>query len=50
MDRALDYLEQTYEMCDPNLPMLMTGPPYDILRDEPRFQELLRKMNLPVGK
>ena len=49
-DRALDYLEQVYEMLDPNLPYLLTGPPYTSMRDEPRCQELLRRMNLPQKK
>jgi TolB-like protein/cytochrome c-type biogenesis protein CcmH/NrfG len=48
---ALDCLEQMYEMRIPNLPVFMTDPNYyDSLRDEPRFQELLRKMNLPVDE
>jgi hypothetical protein len=46
--RALDCLEQAYEMRDPNMPYISAQPMYDSLRDEPRFQDLLRKMNLPV--
>ncbi|MFC2161816.1 protein kinase [Acidobacteriota bacterium] len=46
-DLAIDWLEKTYEEHDPNLPYL--GLPYfDPLRSNPRFQELLHKMNLPV--
>jgi serine/threonine-protein kinase len=46
-EQALDWLERAYEMKDPIMPYLIT-PGFDILRDESRFQELLRKMNLPV--
>jgi serine/threonine-protein kinase len=43
---ALDWLERAYEDHDPNLPFLGM-PVWDPLRDEPRFQELLRRMGLP---
>ena len=45
-ERALEYLEQAYEMHDPNTPYLLL-PIYDSLRNDPRFQDLCRKMNLP---
>jgi len=46
-DLAMDWLEKAYEEHDPNMPYL--GVPYfDPLRSNPRFQDLLRKMNLPV--
>ena len=45
-DRAIDWLEKGYEDRDPNLPYI--GKPfYDPLRSDPRFQALLRRMNLP---
>jgi hypothetical protein len=44
-DRAIDWLEKAYEEHDPNLPYL-GNPLYDPLRSDPRFQELLRRMNL----
>jgi len=46
VDNALYWLEQAYEERDPNLPYLLI-PVYDGLRDQPRFQEIARKMNLP---
>jgi serine/threonine-protein kinase len=49
-ERALDFLEQAYQMRDPNMPYISTQPLYDGLQNEPRFQELLRKMNLPVDE
>jgi hypothetical protein len=45
-DNAIYWLEKAYEEHDPNLPYLL-NPIYDILRDEPRFREIARKMNLP---
>jgi len=47
-ERALECLEQCYEWHDSNMPYI-TGPTYDSLRDEPRFQELCRKMNIPCN-
>jgi hypothetical protein len=43
---ALDWLEKGYEVRDPSMVYLGIGW-YDGLRAEPRFQALLRKMNLP---
>jgi hypothetical protein len=44
--RALDWLEKGYALRDPSMVGLGAGW-YDGLRAEPRFQALLRKMNLP---
>jgi TolB-like protein len=44
--QSLKWIEQAYTERDPNLPYLLS-PIYDNLRDEPRFQEIARKMNLP---
>ena len=45
-DRALTYLEQAYEEQDPALFYLKVGPFFNPLRSEPRFQALLRRVNL----
>jgi hypothetical protein len=45
--RALDWLERAYEARDPNLPSINNREAFDMLRDQPRFQALLRRMNLP---
>jgi hypothetical protein len=45
----MDWLEKAYKDYDSNLPYI-GGPHYDPLRSFPRFQELLRKMNLPVDE
>jgi len=46
-DQALDWLEKAYQVRDSNLPYVGL-PLYDPLRGDPRFQDLLRRMNLPV--
>ena len=46
-NRALTYLEQAYEEQDPALFYLKVGPLLEPLRSEPRFQALLRRVNLP---
>jgi serine/threonine-protein kinase len=45
-EQALEWLERGYEIKDPNMPY-MARANFDILRDEPRYQDLLRRMNLP---
>ena len=48
-DRAIDWLERAYDDRDPNLPYI-TGPVWDPLRPDQRFQDLLRRMNLPQSR
>ncbi len=45
-NKALDWLEVGYEKRDQNMPYLCF-PLFNSLRDEPRFQEIARKMGLP---
>jgi adenylate cyclase len=45
-DEALDWLEKAYQAHDQNMPYLSVDPIFDILRDDPRYQNLLRRMNL----
>ncbi|MGB3861250.1 MAG: protein kinase, partial [Candidatus Aminicenantaceae bacterium] len=47
---ALDYLEKAFEAHDANMPSISVDPIFDNLRDESRFNELLRQMNLPQAK
>jgi adenylate cyclase len=46
-DQALAWLEKAYNRHDLFLHMLNSGPSFDPLRDDPRFEDLLRRMNLP---
>jgi TolB-like protein len=48
LDRVVDWLEEAYRLHDPNLPysLIPTGSRAP-LRDNPRFQDLLRRMNMP---
>ena len=48
-DRAIDWLEKAYEERDPNLPYIGL-PFYGPLRSDPRFQDLLRRIGLPVDE
>lgn len=47
-DRALDLLEQAYEMRDVIMVWIKTRHQFDPLRATPRFQVLLRRMNFPT--
>ena len=47
-DRANDWLETAYEVHSANLPYISFQPIWDPLRSDPRFQNLLRRMNLPT--
>jgi serine/threonine-protein kinase len=46
-ERALDWLERAYEVHNLSLPSISNRNPFNPLRDHPRFQALLRRMNLP---
>jgi TolB-like protein len=45
-DKSIYWLEQAYNFRDPNIPYLLI-PAYDNLRNDPRFQYLCKRMNLP---
>jgi hypothetical protein len=45
---ALDWLERGFEVGDPNMPYFGLNPFFDGLHDEPRFRDLLRRMNFPA--
>jgi len=46
-ERALRWLERAYDDRDPNLPYLSL-PIFEGLRDDPRFNDLLRRLNLTM--
>jgi tetratricopeptide (TPR) repeat protein len=45
-NKALEYLEKAYEEKESAMAFLKVWPILDSLRPEPRFQALLKKMNL----
>ena len=45
---ALDWMWKAFEEHDPNIIVIGVDPLFDFLREEPRFKELLGKMNLPA--
>jgi TolB-like protein len=48
-DQAMNWLEEAYKNHPPNLPYIGL-PSSDPLRSDPRFQDLLRKINLPLDE
>ncbi len=46
-EQALDWLEKAYEERNWYLVFINVDPTFDPLRDNPRFQQLLRRMNFP---
>jgi tetratricopeptide (TPR) repeat protein len=45
--KALDALDAAYRAKDPGLSLIKTDMLLDPIRDEPRYRELLRKLNFP---
>ena len=46
-ERAFEWLEKSYEQRGPWLIHLKVDPMFDSLRSDPRFQDLLERMNFP---
>ena len=46
-ERTLEIIEKCYEVHDPNLPAILRDPIYEFVHDEPRYQNLFHKINLP---
>ena len=46
-DEALEWLERAYQDRNGWMPFLNVEPRFDPLRSDPRFQDLLRRMNYP---
>jgi TolB-like protein/tetratricopeptide (TPR) repeat protein/predicted Ser/Thr protein kinase len=48
-DKALDWLEKACAARDPNTPYLAVDPIFDTMRNDPRFRQLLLRLDLPAG-
>jgi tetratricopeptide (TPR) repeat protein len=46
-DRAFAWLEKAYQLRDDQLPEIKAEPMFDGVRSDPRYADLLRRMNLP---
>lgn len=46
-DEAIEQLNLAYEMRDYRLTLLKVRPPFPSLKDDPRFQDLLRRIGFP---
>ena len=46
-DKAIEMLNRAYEERSAMMVQLKTNPSLDSVRSNPRFQELLRRMNFP---
>jgi TolB-like protein len=46
-ERTLDWVEREYEQHSPGMPYIAVFPDFDLVRNEPRFKELLRRVGLP---
>jgi len=51
-EKTMEWLEKAYEIKDPLTPFFggHGGALNSLLRDDPRFQDMMRRMNLPEGK
>lgn len=49
-NEALRRLEEGYRVRDGNMVLLRVWPAWDVLRSEPRYQDLLRRMNFPAPR
>ncbi len=46
-DRALEFLRMAYEEHYPSMEVIKVDPQFDRLRSDPRFQDLVRRINFP---
>jgi TolB-like protein/DNA-binding winged helix-turn-helix (wHTH) protein len=48
-DRAFDFLEEAYRVRSSQLLLIQSEPLFDLLRSDPRFQDLLHRLALPIA-
>jgi adenylate cyclase len=46
-DQAFEWLEKSFKDRSPDMKFLKVDPRFDNLRSDPRFADLLRRMNFP---
>jgi tetratricopeptide (TPR) repeat protein len=46
-DKAITWLRKAYDERDPWMKSLKVAPEFDAIRSDPRFQDLVRRMNFP---
>lgn len=49
-DQALEWLEKDFQSRNATMPNFLTMPPFDLLHDDPRFNDLIRRIGLPELK
>jgi serine/threonine protein kinase/TolB-like protein/Flp pilus assembly protein TadD len=47
-NKIFEWLERGYQQSDPKMAFLGVDPKWNNFRDDPRFQDLLRRMNFPL--
>ena len=48
LDKAMDFIEKSFEMHEPSMPYIATRNRFEPLYDNPRFIDILEKMSLPL--
>ncbi len=48
IDRAMDWIEKGYELRDHQIAYLAISPYSDALPADPRYQDIVRRLELPV--
>jgi class 3 adenylate cyclase/TolB-like protein len=46
-DKAIEYLDKAFYVHDQNMPYLASDPIFDFMRDDLKFQVIIKKMNFP---
>ena len=46
-EKTFEWLEKAFQARDTDLPRFRLGPTFDPVRDDPRYKDLVKRMNLP---
>ncbi|MBX3292081.1 MAG: tetratricopeptide repeat protein [Acidobacteria bacterium] len=46
-EKTFEWLEKAFQARETDLPRFRLGPTFDPIRDDPRYEDLLKRMNLP---